>query len=611
MGGEKLKTTIEIAVDDRQVRGLGRGIETALSPRTVDRFSKGILQATAAMEKLARAQRGIVESLTQSAKLQEQMARAAERSDRQRQREPGRGGGDGREGGRGDDRGFWERSHSLAQRGGAAAASAVPREGFIGQAMSGIPIIGPALGAIVSAIQQFSAYRSAMDATYSQGYGRTGLSQMSPHARAAFADIGVSEDQAAGQIGSLSSAGKLGGRELDSILPYAARLQGEGGVDLGQTGALLGGARTGTNASQSEQDMHELLEDAVDSGMQSGLRHQQIGEYLERMGGTLHELRSRGFMVDPRSLTALTRFNAQSGLTGDRAVNAAISMSAGVGKANRGTGLLSQLSMEVAGLGQGRTQAQATRYLQTHQGEVTQGVIQRFRDSPGSVEDRALAMVNAFAGTYDISQEDAENLIRGGRLDGNLDTSRGAVHDRVAGSLLASRRAAGSTRVGARADAGLQNERIGVGSEVAGVQRQLTHAELHLARMGAHRIAPLAERGVEFINHEVNDLDRRGFSGYAEHVANRVVAAGARPAVEAGERVEGQALTGVGEAAGAAQHAIEGAGLPPAVTAALVDLVRQMGASLTQMILSSGSSIFAPIRMALGVMDSDPLHAGR
>jgi hypothetical protein len=546
VAGEKLKTTIEIGVDDRQVRGLGRTLDGALNPRTVDRFTRSIDRATAAIEKMAKLQAGLVGHLEEAAKIQSEMARSMEMAQRRQQQQMPGGALAPTPGQRSpaDERERDEHRRELAaqryqrweNRVNSAGAAVVPQEGMIARALGGLPWVGGLLGGAASAATQFSSHSDAYSRALAQTAGVLGTSRgfntrMPGEERSAvgaYQRAGFSATEMLPMLRELAQAGWISGDNVLGVAPTAARLQAGLGVGAGQAGSLISAIGTARMDEPNPQESIAILTDAVDSGIRSGFSRSVIGQYMQQMASDIEGLRRQGIMIDPHGMLAMQRFvaNLGQGFAGAAGPQAAQGMRDALRGAPDRSGAFSAFAMQAAGFGRGRSAFQAARTLEESPWEVLPTILQQMNARGGSEESRAMAIRQLFMdGGHTLSRTQALTLaqIAPEDIQRRIDDAnrRGGLSD-IEQLLEPGERGSG----GAAVIAGEENQRIAVGQRVRPIVTQMRGLELQYAR-------EFAEIGVNVFNAVREGLREAadaavsgGARGLMRHLASTVAPSG-------------------------------------------------------------------------------------
>jgi hypothetical protein len=281
------RTVVEIGVDDREVRGLGQTMERAFSTRTVEAFERSIERTGRAMEKLTQAQARLIQQMAR-------MEQAVARQERGPGAPAGAPGGPGAPGGAGGARrgggGFGgtfggsfagtAAANLLTRAGGMAGAMAQP-QGFVGQMVSGIPYIGPALGGAANAVQQLYGEFASRQIARSRAFGVTGIGGGAGGGYGGLAGVGtrygIGPTEFPGTLAGLSQQTGMRGAELAGAVPSLLRMQQTMG--FGNIASIVGGAGA---AGGTGEDVYSIILDAVTSGVQAGFREGRLDQFFQQ-----------------------------------------------------------------------------------------------------------------------------------------------------------------------------------------------------------------------------------------------------------------------------------------------------------------------------------------
>lgn len=486
MAETKVKTTLEIGVDDKALKQLAKSLEASLSANATDAFTKSIERSTKEMTKL-------VDQTAKLIKLQDENARKQKTRDDQ-DRDRSRGGGRGR----GQ---MWQTavgtflgntmSHAAAMPGRAvnyAAQNAPIREGFISGMLSGIPYIGPVFGGAASAAQGYYADHVAQQQARARAFGGTGVGAYSRGMKQAGMRYGLGPSELPGVLQELAGASGVTGAGLGERLPFALRMQHMAGVGIGASGGFMeASSMLGSRSSQHEQ---QRTEEMLATGLAMGIREAHLGEFLQQMAGSLNQMHSRGIMLAPEALAgmahgigAATR-GARSfrGAAGQQAALGLTQMTQGLGERES---MLDMLAVQQAGYGQGgQGYWQSLMRLEENPNEVLSGLLGRVRgwggDSEADRGARAATLYNSFrqAGGQ-LSRRQAYELA--GLDSSQLSQFTGAGGADALQGFLSQRDAdVGGTFGTPQSEAQYQYQRAGLGGRIGGNVRSIRRAEMEI-----------------------------------------------------------------------------------------------------------------------------------
>ena len=551
MAETRHRTTIEIGVDDRQVRGLGRTLDEALSAKTVERFHRGIEKSTKALEKLARQQAKLVESMQRAAQMQERMARQMAQA--------ARGGGGAARMAVATGIGAYAGTRAGQRSGGGyarlqggvnrAGAAAIPQEGFIAQALGGIPFVGGFLSGAINAAQGFAGHASAYGAARARAYGQTGLRGLTVGRRQA-TRMGYDVTAATPLLGQFAGAAGLRGQQLTDPMANAMfRMQGLMGLGPAQTGGFLGAARAGTGRAYGIQargpsgilrggalqggggDPAQLMQEAVASGMMIGVRDAKLGDFLQQIASFTERERTPGIALSSRGVLTMVRMigslgGAFRGRAGQRAVTGMMGALRGAGDRSSTFSMLAMQAAGFTGRPGGVSALEAEQRLEESPEMVLPNILRIInRTMGGGTQDaRARAIRGLFQeGGHRLSVRQARQLSGMGPQDlqRRLAAARGAggqnaqellqgvLDDRMAQGAEG-RRAMGT----AAQDAALQNQRVSVGQTVLPMVRGLQRVELQMAGSAARMARSVFDSVRETMREWGAEIQEGGLGGF-------------------------------------------------------------------------------------------------
>lgn len=522
MADERHKTSIEIDVDDQQIRQLGAAIKGALGSEVVNRFEQSMRGVTQQVEKLAKAFEGVdvpkrrgeerarLPSVRKSAAIAAAVSgvvgapgsglSAAQR--RQREREEKERGGRGL--------GFWGTTAAVATgnmltRGATAAAGG---EGLTERGLGAVPFgIGAPLAAAVGTARQvnreFIAFRQSQAEAFGQLGGRVG-----PGRGAA---LGIAPGAISGQLAGLARGAGVRGEGAADIgieMLLRQRLMGIGG---GEQASLVGAAGIGGQA-QNPAQARGLINEAIGGAVVAGFRDARIGEFVQSIAGHVEALRRQGIMVDPKStIRAVAAVGATRGrsLQGEAGMSAVRGMEEVIRGAPSAQGFLPAMLMQQA-MGGGRDPFRAFMAMEEDPAAMIPQMVQQISGMGGSVEAKAFALHQGMGGR--ISRRQALELIEAGER-GDLSADR---VDKIMTEGTAKQRElaeGGKAAVGTAAtEAGMQAQRIRKGGEVQRDILAMRKAELEIVKQAAAIGAKVAKETVEAARELIDAFKKGGFT---------------------------------------------------------------------------------------------------
>lgn len=517
MSETKHKTTIEVAVDDRDVEQLQKQLTRTFDAKAIDAFQRGVERATRSFEKMADAAKragftggsvggspgfasggaaaggggtsslhaDLAELRKAIAELADSNKKANERETRRDRDETARGGGIG------------HRVTSVANAAGAMGSAAMTG-GFVGQVANSVaslmPFVGPAIGQLLSAAAQQSValYQEYAQQQMAQAgvFGRTGLTGGYVSAGAAY---GLQPGQMPGLVASFAGTSGLQGDALQAALPQQLALSQLLGVE--RAGSIVGAAQSAGGAVNNPS---ELMLQAVSEGLAAGIRETRLDQYLQNVSGWVEGVRSQGIDMSPESALRMVAGMHSAGLQGEAAVTQARSLSDALASAGSGSGIGHAMAMRAAGLGSGRSYFQARLAVERRDPEVMQNLIEQARGMGGDEESNAMYLqriVREIGGT--LTGENALGMIRNG-FDANLfpGTSQ-------ADAALADRHTAAGGVFGAGQQmARIASQRHAVGEQVSSTAVDLLNRDIQMLS----RVLPMVVPVLDKFNEVIGDI---------------------------------------------------------------------------------------------------------
>lgn len=520
MVDKRVRTVVEVGVDDREIRGLDRTLERAFDEKQVRAFEDAIDRTTRSLGKLAEVLAKVDQGL---GKVEGGGAGGG------RGAPTGRGGGGGPrdssgrftgQGGAqgGGQPGFANRAlssaagvwlgHKLMGAGQRlkGAASTIPQgQGFVGSMVGGLPGVGSFLEGGLQGIQQFYSEYAAADSARAQAAGRTGTALKAGGGRGMeLAKLGIDRASTPGVLAGLAQQSGLTG---DALTPefamQALELQKYGGVQ--NPGGIVSAAGA---AGGRVQDPAKLMTEAVGSGLAAGMREAKLDQYLQQISGTLEEARSSGFRIAPESMMGMVRGFGSLGGTfqGERAARAATGMTKGLQGAGRKGGLANMLALRAAGMGKSTDYMGALKKLQTEPTSVVPKLIKDLKSAGGGRKGTQLLLMEVLGNLgVNLSVEDTERMI-----DEEFRTGGGGEGEEFLRKREGRVSGAFST---AKIEAEHRNKRVDTGSKVATAAREIRSFELGLAKDVLPMVAEGVEEVVGYLKGLYETFQNEGVSG--------------------------------------------------------------------------------------------------
>lgn len=477
MTDNKVKTTLEIGVDDKALKQLAKSLEQSLSAGAMDAFTKSIERSTKEMTKL-------VDQTTKLIRLQEENSRKQRtRDDQERDRKRR-----GRVGETAVGTFLGNAMSGAARVPGAAvsyaAQNAPVREGFLSGMLSGIPYIGPVFGGAASAAQGYYADYVAQQRARASAFGVTGVGRPSQALRRAGQRYGLGPTELPASMQEFASAsGVTGGAALEDRLPFAMRLQHMAGVGMGASGSMMEASSMlgGRNAMREQQRTEEMLA----TGLEMGIREARLGEFLQQMAGALNNMHSQGVMIAPESLAGMARGLSGVGRSfrGAAGTQAALGLTQMTQRLGERESMLDMLAVQDAGYGQGgQGYWQSLMRLEENPNEILSSILRRVRgwggDSEADRGARAATIYNSFrqAGGS-LSRRQAYELA--GMSQEQLAAFSGPTGADGLATFLEERDEAGQgVHAAPEAEARYQYQRAGLGGRISGDVQRMRRTEM-------------------------------------------------------------------------------------------------------------------------------------
>lgn len=534
------------------MRRLGQALDRALDPRLLQTFERMVERSTRQMEKLVsvtdrmgRAAEAIARSQTGGGRAAVAVGAGAAAGSylgtRAAQRQSGPG--------------FFRRQHMRAQAlGGAAARYAPVSEGWMSQALNGIPYIGPLLGSTLAGAQQYYQQWAAYQQTLASTMGQTGGASTIGRGGRLGIQFGIGLPQQAQMMAQFAGQSGRSGRSLQSIGPQLMAMQRVMGIQ--NAGSILGAFETAGGQSDGAQ-----LRDIIAAGMEMGVRTARLDQYLQITASFAEQARSQGMLINADSMSSLFRVigsspvlsDPRSGWTGRAGAQAMTNIAGALRNAPQGQGMFSMLALRAAGYtgregGQSLMQAQMALEERPH--EVIPELFRMMIARGGSREGTAFAIQQIMReGGVNLSTRQVLSLSAGGLSGVDFYADMGPERGRelLRNQEASRRRQMAPALAGAAHGAGLEAQRIAIGGSEnvrRGVQ-QIQNLEIGLVRQFLPSAMRLV-RGVAGAATEIMEAYNSGGWGAALRAATQIFAANALDFVP--EEMRGE-VQGYGEGA--------------------------------------------------------------
>ncbi len=519
------KTVLEIGVDDREVEGLGRSVERALSPRAVEAFTRSVQRAETTMIRFSKSsEKAAAMRVTQQEAIFSSERRTVAMEQRQQERRRRRGIG-----AMGVAAGVFmghQASQAVSRMMGAPGAMA-GGAGTSAALAGAIPLVGPAVQGIIQGILQIQQSFVQREVAAARAYGVTGVGGGAMGAWRGTAQMfGVGPTEAPGMLGGFAQqTGMRGpglGRAATSLLEYQQLL------GFGQLGGVLGAAGV---AGGEVEDPRALMEEAVSSGVVSGFRIGRMDRFFAQFSGWLESVRTEGIPMDPSAslafVTAISRIGPA--FKGEAGLRAAQGLYQGLRQAPMRGGMAGMVALRAAGF---RPEQRARGFVEamTRLEDPSQMLanMQGLLAQPGlrGMDPAALTLMLKDIFGDALSWTEARDFALKGRIE--------AVPLMREGPELLEERRGQARRRGVFAvparEAGLEAERARVGGRVSEAAYAVREQDLRMAAAYAPAMAGWIAKGVvalkEFLD-AVTEIPERLDQAREELTARAAAAAAA------------------------------------------------------------------------------------
>lgn len=511
------RTTIEIGVDDRQVRRLGQTLERALDSRIAASFERMMERSTRQVEKLLTATSRLEGKMRELQRSQQRMGGRAARGAVRGAMMGGYMGGSmgGRQGG------YAAAAHAGLQRAGGTLGGVLPvSEGFTASLLSAIPYLGPALGGVMNAANQYYNMYAGYSMQRAAAAGVTGGAVAAP----GLTRLGMALPQQMQFMQQLAQQSGRRGRSLSAIASHEGELARYMGFHAG--GTYIGGLEAGGMGPR--EDASTLLSEAIAVGLARGVREARIDQYLQATAQFAEQARTSGINLNPQAIETMMMQlpgGRGSGFRGRAGQQAALGIAQGLRGAGQGSDAFSFLAMRAAGYtGRegGLSFMQAQLRLEEQPQEVFAVMMREMLARGGDPEAvaafiqqgaRGLGIQLSTRQALSLANMDPEQL-RSHRMERAQmgEAFEGLLHERAHGGVGRMVREGG-------ADAAIQNQRIGLGGRVSGDMRRIIRMEQRVA--GA--VLPMAMgaigRTMQGVTRLMDAYRRGGFGAVMAEIA--------------------------------------------------------------------------------------------
>lgn len=508
MATEKVKTTLEIAVESKQLSSFQSLLKRVFDVEPIARYRREQEKITAELIKQQRASTG--------------------------HGAPAGGGGGGGTGGAGA--GTHRRPPGLSHGGGhGGGAHGGPGWGKLGLAagvgfvaghtvgkapeaaehitkgegatmalLRSIPLVGAALSGALEAAEGFADKAIAANQASAGAYGQTGMGSVGEMGMTRF---GVSRQELPGMLSSLAQTSGLRGKSLAGIAPEALKLEKLTGIS---GGAMLGAAGTGISGELGKTESKRLTMETVSTGIEAGIRKARLGTFVQQMASNLEGMRSRGIMVAPGSLTTIVDLVAgtgRKGLQAEAGVHAGTTIQSavqGAGDRNDFFGALSlQTAMKNGGPGGKKLSPfEAQLALEENPETFAPLILQRIGKMGGSAAAKAMMLRQAMP---QLSVRQAYSLAQGTE-HGEFGAGKAPIGTEAGEAYLKDQEKGFGGGLAAK-QAAMANSQIETGEKTAPDILAMREHEEEMAKMAAPFAAKAGAYTSEKIEHVVTSKD--------------------------------------------------------------------------------------------------------
>lgn len=493
------RTTIEIGVDDRQLRNLAQVMERVFSGKTMEAFE-------ASMERSSQAIEGMVSAVERLKKQLDQLEK------QQKRQQGGGGGGSGGAPQQGAPLGriaagsfignMGAQAYAGAQRMGQAIPAGQATTAFLG----GIPIAGGFLsGAAQAALGFYQTFASAQQARYN-AFGAAGAGSRDFISGAAA--LGISPMAAPGMRAQFAGlTGRRGiGVGLAGDLAKYQQLMG-----LGSAGSLIGAQEMGGRM----QDPEAFLERVISAGIGSGIREARLDRFLQQVASFVEQAQSQGIPIQAEELTKTVQGFSELGLSGEAAANIGQNFAQSMRNISMsGQGAQRAFALTVlGGMGQdGVDYMEAMRGLQENPAAAAERFSRFVQGNP------LMAMLTGQMIGMPLGVSAAEAL-SSGRYEGFARDFSGTASGALAANFGD---ALGEGMGTSAAEAGYESQRISLGGNYQSVARKIRNFDMKLARHAGKVTAELLDAIITKMEEALQAFKEGGIGGLLGNVAQQL-----------------------------------------------------------------------------------------
>ena len=365
-----------------------------------------------------------------------------------------------------------------ASNAGSAAASG---SGVVsGLARGLIPFFGEALGSAIDHASSLAEKAAGIDAARAGAFGQTG---MTGGQYPGMAGLGIGPSEAVGMAASVARESGMRGDDarLPGLVKGATRLERATGI---KSAPLVGAMQT---AGGSSDLAGKVLTSAITAALDTGMRKSKLPDLVASIASEIAELRSKGMQVDPDGMSkAMRTMGAVTGMKGEPIEHMAKTAMDTLRGAGGQQGFMAALAMNTA-MKTGKSPYEAAMDLQEHPEKYLGEIMKEVNARGGTAEGRAMAYKEWMP---DLSNREALAMAKGTVPD-RLSTPTTAGYDYVGGEL-------GKNKPGLAANqAGIEATEIAGGYEVAKPMFHVKHLETEIGIKAAKYAAPIAEQGAK------------------------------------------------------------------------------------------------------------------
>lgn len=511
------RTVIGVEVQNKGVQALGKEVRAALDPKLVEQFTDALERSSRVMEQISEHSQETRNALLRS-------RRVAPPALPFRGQQHGPTGEDrlhgiltqlaehlkGKGGGSDDKDSSGKRIRDTAagtflgntlsrwgSRVGNVAGASASTSGFTQSVAGAIPLVGPAAAGMIGGVMEaHEAFASDQRAQMGM-VGATGRTL--DNGGQTFATIGraygMTGAETSGALGEFAQRSGLRGGGLTPDA-FAVHMRMQNLLGVSNAGAVVAGQ--GAAGGQS-QGAARLMQQAVETGLQAGIRSSRLDGFLQSVGSWVEEARTKGLDFSADSALQIVRAYAALGprFVGEAGAKFAQQVTGGlqseVSTSNIGTSLRLQAARQLAGPNADVMDVleRAESGSPEMQAAVQQLVRRNFRGMPLLARD---VMKQMGFGEASLGQ------VRG-YLDSPLDMTQGSERGAALTAGLTGRAADQFRDVAAPAQirAGFESERVALGRKSASAAHAVERADLNMAEQSIPLVAPVVKEAAELL----------------------------------------------------------------------------------------------------------------